>query len=102
MEKTVSAYRKDWSIKLEDALWAYRTAFKTPIGMPPYQLVYGKACHLPLELEHKALWASKFLNCDLSKVGETLILQLYELEKFRNWAYENAKIYKEQMKKWHE
>nr|GEW94926.1 retrovirus-related Pol polyprotein from transposon 17.6 [Tanacetum cinerariifolium] len=59
-----------WSDKLDDALWAFRTAYKTPIGCTPYKLVYGKPCHLPIELEHKAYWALKHANFDLSVAGD--------------------------------
>ncbi|GJS98225.1 reverse transcriptase domain-containing protein [Tanacetum coccineum] len=54
LERTVGEHRAKWADKLDDALWAFRTAFKTPIGCTPYKIVYGKACYLPIELEHKA------------------------------------------------
>ncbi|XP_039685657.1 uncharacterized protein [Medicago truncatula] len=102
LEKTVSVSRKDWSLKLNHALWAYRTTFKTPIGTTPFKLVYGKSCHLPVELEHKAYWAIKALNMNHSEAGEKRMLDLHELEELRLDAYENALIYKERTKKWHD
>ncbi|GKD09346.1 reverse transcriptase domain-containing protein [Tanacetum coccineum] len=65
LERTIGENRALWSDKLDDALWAFRTAFKTPIGCTPYKIVYGKACLLPIELEHKAYWALKHCNFDL-------------------------------------
>ena len=102
LENTVSSSRKDWSKKLDNVLWAYRTAFKTPIGISPFQLIFGKPCHLPLELNHRAMWAIRNLNFNLKEASEKRLLQLNELEKMHNDSYENVKIYKEKTKRWHD
>jgi transposase InsO family protein len=94
LNKTKEKGGKDWSKKLNEALWAHRTAFKTLIGMTPYQFVYGKACHLPVELEHKAYQAIKEMNLDLDATVVKRRIQISELEEMGLKAYENASIYK--------
>nr|GEY01719.1 reverse transcriptase domain-containing protein [Tanacetum cinerariifolium] len=99
---TVGENHASWSDKLDDALWALCTVFKTPIGCTPYKLVYEKSCHLPIELEHKAYWALKHANFDLKTTGDHRKLQLNELNELRDQAYKNSLIYKERTKKLHD
>nr|GEW47036.1 hypothetical protein [Tanacetum cinerariifolium] len=102
IEKTIGKNMKDWSYKLDDALWAFRTSFKTPLGTTPFRIIYGKACHLPVELEHKAYWAIKNCNMDLTKAGANRFLQINKLDEMRLDAYESSISHKERTKRWHD
>ncbi|GJZ53662.1 reverse transcriptase domain-containing protein [Tanacetum coccineum] len=99
LERSVGYNPKGWSEKLNDALWAFRTAYKTPTGYTPFRLVYGKACHLPVEIKNKAHWALKQCNIDLTFASESCLMQLNELAELRDRACENTSIYKERTKK---
>ncbi|GJV40386.1 reverse transcriptase domain-containing protein [Tanacetum coccineum] len=101
-QRTISEHHGSWSDKLDDALQAFRTAFKTPIGCTPYMLVYEKACHLPIELEHKAYWALKHCNYDLVIASDHRKVQMNKLNKLSDQAYENSLIYKEKTKRIHD
>ncbi|GKB60880.1 hypothetical protein Tco_0917066 [Tanacetum coccineum] len=81
---------------------AFYTAYKRPTGTTPYKLIYGKNCHLPFEIEHRAYWALKNCNPDLSAAGEKRMFQLHELDELRHQAYENSHLYKARTKVWHD
>ena len=98
MEKVINSNKRDQSLRLNDFLWVYRTSYGTPFGMFPYRIIYAKACHLPLELEHKAYWGIKHLNMDMNAATEQKKLQLYELEELWLFFYENARLYRETIK----
>nr|GEV17289.1 reverse transcriptase domain-containing protein [Tanacetum cinerariifolium] len=100
--RTVGENRASWLDKLDDAFWVFRKAYKTPIRCTLYKLVYGKACHLPIRLEHKAYWALKHANFDLQTAGDHKKVQLNELNEVRDQAYENSLIYKEKTKRLHD
>jgi hypothetical protein len=100
LQKTLNQMGRSWRSKLSEALWAYRTAYKMPISMTPYQLVYMNTCHLPIEFEHKAFQAIKKWNMDLKAAGTNWKIQIAELEEWREKAYHSVKLYKERTKRW--
>ncbi|GJS52330.1 reverse transcriptase domain-containing protein [Tanacetum coccineum] len=102
LERSVGYNPKDWPEKLNDALWAFRMAYKTPTGCTPFILIYRKTCHLPVEIEHKAHWALKQCKMDLVLASKSYLIQLNELAGLSDDAYENTRIYKERTKKWHD
>ncbi|GJU34553.1 reverse transcriptase domain-containing protein [Tanacetum coccineum] len=102
LEKTVKDNLSVWSRKLDDALWEFRTAYKTPIVTTPYRLLYGKTCHLPFEIEHRAYWALGSCNLDLKVAGEKRFLQLHELDELRLQVYKNSKLNKARTKAYHD
>jgi hypothetical protein len=102
LQKTIHEMGRGWKEKLPEALWVYRMAYKTPISMTLYQLVYGKTCHLPVELGYKSHWAIKKSHMDLPINGIIRQMQLGELKEWREKAYHNAKVYKEKTKRWHD
>ena len=102
LEKIVNTRSKEWLVKLDNALGAYRTTYKSPIGMSPYMIVFGNPYHLPLELEYKAMWAIKKLNCYFQTAKEKRLLQMNKLEELGNEAYDNARICKYKTKKLHD
>ncbi|GKA44212.1 reverse transcriptase domain-containing protein [Tanacetum coccineum] len=98
LEKTVKDNPAVWSKKLDDALWAFRIAYKTPTSTTPYKLIYGKNCHLTFEIEHRAYWALKNCNPYLIVVGAKRMFQLHELDELRHQAYEKSRLYKARTK----
>ncbi|XP_021996255.1 uncharacterized protein K02A2.6-like [Helianthus annuus] len=102
LEKTVGKSRKDWSEKLDDALWAFHTAYKTPLGTTPFMIVYGKVCHLSVELEHRALWALKTVYLDLTEAARRRFFQIHELEALRDATYERSWSIKGKTKAFHD
>ncbi|GKD87320.1 reverse transcriptase domain-containing protein, partial [Tanacetum coccineum] len=98
LEKTVKDNPTIWSRKLDDALWAFRTTYKTPTEITLYKLIYGKNFLLPFEIKHRVYWARKNCNPDLIPTSEKRMFQLHELDELRHQAYENSRLYKARTK----
>ncbi|XP_071726795.1 uncharacterized protein [Rutidosis leptorrhynchoides] len=98
LEHTIGHHGNKWAEKLDDTLWAFRTAYKNLLCTTPYWMTYGKACHLPIELEYKALWTLKTCKLDPLETSRHRKMQMNELAELRDQAYETNYIYNEQTK----
>jgi len=102
MTKKVQAHRKDWSEKLQEALWAYRITYKDSIGFTPYQLVYGKQALLPIEFQIHTFKLAAELGLDLSEAQKERIMQLNQLDEMRQAAVEHNTLIQQQRAHWHD
>ncbi|XP_015086953.1 uncharacterized protein LOC107030062 [Solanum pennellii] len=101
-QKAVNANRTNWERKLDDTQWAYQTTFKMSIGMSTYQLVFGKTCYLPTDLEHKALLALMKLNLSWTETANLRLDKVNKMDEFLLRAYERSPLYKERIKLYHD
>jgi hypothetical protein len=102
LTKTVKENRKDWSYRLPEALWAYRTTWRNTTGFSPYELVYGKSVVFPVEFEIKTLRNALAVNLDLTDAQTARLHQLNELDEKRLDAIHQTTMLQQQRSKWHD
>src|SRR4051812_28939733 len=97
---TVQQAGKEWSHRLDDIVWAYRTSFQTPFRGSPYRTVFGYHCHLPTDLQQRCYWTCRIMNYDLQEAGEKDLLEFHELDDWRTDAHDKQRFYKERILYW--
>lgn len=102
LTKTVQLHKKDWSSRLPEAVWAYRTTWKTTTGFTPFELLYGKTTMLPIEFQHKTLRTTLQLNIDISEAQKECLLQLSALDEIRKASLQHTEAIQQQRKKWYD
>ena len=95
-------HRRDWTSRLQEAVWAYKTTWKTTTGFTPFELLYGKVAMLPIEFEHKTLRAALALDIELPIAQREHLLHLNSLDEMWKTTLEHTKIIQKQRKQWHD
>lgn len=101
MPMTIEFHKRDWESHLKEALWVYRTTWKTTTCFTPFEVVYWKAAIIPVEFEHKILRTTLELNTDLNEAQRERVMQLNELNEYKKYVLHNTKIIQRKLKKWH-